>query len=30
MYDDGGFLKWLDIFRDIVPSKTLQECLDGV
>jgi mannose-6-phosphate isomerase-like protein (cupin superfamily) len=23
MYEDGGFLKWLDIFRDIVPNKTL-------
>ncbi|MCX5818662.1 MAG: cupin domain-containing protein [Deltaproteobacteria bacterium] len=23
MYEDGGFLKWLEIFRDIVPNKTL-------
>ena len=23
MYEQGGFLKWLDIFRDIVPNETL-------
>ena len=23
MYEDGGFLKWVEIFRDIVPNKTL-------